>query len=155
MDKHCDYIKGLLGTVTVSTIHQRLRDEQKLQVSISSFRRWVHATLPHEAAKSQFTVLREDVAPGEEAQIDYGFLGQWTDPRTGKRHRVWVFVMVLLCSRHGRDRWGAPAGSLPVEVPWTASGAATGVRVTAPVVLWIYFPLAASLSLEPAATFTL
>jgi hypothetical protein len=29
----------LLGTVTVSTIHQRLRDEHKLQVSISSFRR--------------------------------------------------------------------------------------------------------------------
>ncbi|MFG2586356.1 hypothetical protein [Streptomyces malaysiensis] len=59
IDKHRDYIKNLLGTVTVSTIHQRLRDEHKLQVSISSFRRWVHATLPDEAAKSQVTVLRD------------------------------------------------------------------------------------------------
>ncbi|MEU6768100.1 IS21 family transposase [Streptomyces sp. NPDC046853] len=100
IDKHRDYIKSLLGTVTVSTIHQRLRDEGKLKVSISSFRRWVHATLPDEVTRSQVTVLRDEVVPGEEAQIDYGFLGQWTNPRTGRRHRVWAFVMVLPCSRH-------------------------------------------------------
>lgn len=75
IDQHRDYIKSLLGTVTVSTIHQRLRDEHKLQVSISSFRRWVHATLPDEVAKSQVTVLRDDIEPGSEAQIDYGFPG--------------------------------------------------------------------------------
>jgi transposase len=100
IDEHRDYIKDLLGTVTVSTIHQRLRDEYKLKVSISSFRRWVHATLPDEVSRSQVTVLRDEVEPGEEAQIDYGFLGQWTNPRTGRRHRVWAFVMVLPCSRH-------------------------------------------------------
>lgn len=43
---------------------------------------------------------RDEVDPGSEAQIDYGFLGQWTNPRTGKRHRIWAFVMVLPCSRH-------------------------------------------------------
>ncbi|SOE24833.1 IS21 family transposase [Streptomyces sp. OK228] len=100
IDQHRDYIKELLGTVTVSTIHQRLRDEHKLKVSVSSFRRWVHATLPDEVSRSQVTVLRDEVEPGVEAQIDYGFLGQWTNPRTGKRHRVWAFVMVLPCSRH-------------------------------------------------------
>lgn len=46
IDKHRDYIKGLLGTVTVSTIHQRLRDEHGLTVSVSSLRRWIAATLP-------------------------------------------------------------------------------------------------------------
>ncbi|MFK0180539.1 hypothetical protein ACIQVR_31720 [Streptomyces xanthochromogenes] len=97
INQHRDYIESLLGTVT---IHQRLRDEHKLEVSISAFRRWVHATLSDRLRSSQVTVLREDVEPGEEAQIDYGFLGQWTDPRTGKRHRVWAFVMVLPCSRH-------------------------------------------------------
>jgi len=34
------------------------------------------------------------------AQIDYGHLGYWADPATGKRRRVWAFVMVLACSRH-------------------------------------------------------
>lgn len=100
IDQHRDYIKNLLGTVTVSTIHQRLRDEHKLDVSISSFRRWVHATLPDETTRSQVTVLRDNVEPGSEAQIDYGHLGQWTNPKTGKRHRIWAFVMVLPCSRH-------------------------------------------------------
>jgi hypothetical protein len=51
----------LLGTVTVSTIHQRPRDEHQLKVSISSFRRWVHATLPDEASRSQVTVLRDEI----------------------------------------------------------------------------------------------
>nr|WP_211264334.1 IS21 family transposase [Streptosporangium amethystogenes] len=100
IDKHRDYIKGLLGTVTVTTIHQRLRDEHGLKVSISSFRRWVHATLPEQVHRAQVTVLRQEIEPGAEAQIDYGFLGQWTNPRTGARHRIWAFVMVLPCSRH-------------------------------------------------------
>ncbi|MFG2219412.1 IS21 family transposase [Streptomyces sp. NPDC048685] len=100
IDQHRDYIKNLLGTVTVSTIHGRLRDEHKLDVPISSFRRWVHATLPDETTKSQVTVLRDDIEPGSEARIDYGHLGQWTNPRNGKRHRIWAFVMVLPCSRH-------------------------------------------------------
>ena len=46
------------------------------------------------------TVLREDPPPGEEAQIDYGYLGSWVDPVGGRRRRVWAFVMVLACSRH-------------------------------------------------------
>jgi transposase len=71
-----------------------------LKASISSFRRWVHENLPDEADRSKVTVLRDDVEPGSEAQIDYGFLGQWINPGTGKRHRIWAFVMVLPCSRH-------------------------------------------------------
>jgi len=46
------------------------------------------------------TVLRDDPPPGEEAQIDYGYLGSWTDPAAGsRRRRVWAFVMVLATSR--------------------------------------------------------
>ncbi|MGV4989024.1 IS21 family transposase [Streptomyces sp. NRAIS4] len=99
-DEHRDYISSLLGTVTVTTIHQRLRDERGVQASRSSLHRWIEATLPGETKRSQVTVLRDEVEPGSEAQIDYGFLGQWTNPRTGKRHRVWAFVMVLPASRH-------------------------------------------------------
>jgi hypothetical protein len=67
---------------------------------VSSLRRWTSAPLPEETRRSQVTVLRDDVEPGLEAQIDYGFLGQWINPRGGKRHRIWAFVMVLPCSRH-------------------------------------------------------
>ena len=45
-------------------------------------------------------VLRLDPpAPGQEAQVDYGQLGRWTDPATGRRHVVNAFAMVLCCSR--------------------------------------------------------
>ena len=40
------------------------------------------------------------MAPGSEAQIDYGRLGMWFDPVSGRRVAVWAFVMVLACSRH-------------------------------------------------------
>ena len=39
------------------------------------------------------------VEPGSEAQIDYGELGMWLDPATGRRVAVWVFAMILSCSR--------------------------------------------------------
>ncbi|MFB7089152.1 hypothetical protein [Streptomyces sp. NPDC056296] len=99
IEQHRDHVLELLNTCTVTTIHQRLRDEHKLKASLTAFRRWVHENLPDEAARSKVTVLRENVEPGSEAQIDYGFLGQWVNPNTGKRHRIWAFVMVLPASR--------------------------------------------------------
>jgi transposase len=92
IEPHREDVKSLLETPTVTTIHQRLRDEGKLKVSLSTFRRWVHENLPDEVARSKVTVLRDDVEPGSEAQIDYGFLGQWINPTTVKRHRIWAFV---------------------------------------------------------------
>jgi transposase len=99
--EHRDYIVAQLEAgVTVSTIHQRLRDERGLAASVASLRRYVAANLPEEARRAQVTVLRLDPAePGQEAQVDYGQLGRWTDPRSGRKHTVNVFAMVLCCSR--------------------------------------------------------
>ena len=55
---------------------------------------------PDAAGASRVTVPRPEVPAGEEAQVDYGFLGSWQDPATGRVRRVWAFVMVLACSRH-------------------------------------------------------
>lgn len=98
--KHHDYIKSMLAVVTMATIHQRLVSEHGLDVSVASLRRYVRANLPEENRRAQVTVLREDPPAGEEAQIDYGYLGSWVDPVSGLRRRVWAFVMVLACSRH-------------------------------------------------------
>src|SRR5215472_14015387 len=82
-------------------IHQRLREERGLAVSVASLRRYVAANLPEETRRSQVKVLRPwPVQPGAEAQIDYGRLGRWADPVAGKLVTVWAFVMVLACSRH-------------------------------------------------------
>jgi len=100
--EHHEYIAAQLkADVTMATIHQRLRDERGLAVSVASFRRYVAANLPEETRRSQVRVLRPYPAePGAEAQIDYGQLGRWLDPRTGKTQVIWAFAMVLACSRH-------------------------------------------------------
>ena len=49
--------------------------------------------------KSRSRCPRGAVEPGSEAQIDYGKLGMWFDPDSGRRVAVWVFAMILSCSR--------------------------------------------------------
>jgi len=100
IDAQRERIGDMLATNTVTTVHQRLRDEHGLTVGISSFRRYVGSEFPDQSLRDRVTVLRPDVEAGEEAQIDYGHLGSWLDPATGRVRRVWAFVMVLACSRH-------------------------------------------------------
>jgi transposase len=95
-----DHIAALLETTTVATIHQRLRDEHGLRVSTSSLRRYIRTEFAEQAAAEEATVLRDDPPPGEEAQLDYGHLGRWLDPRSGAHRRVWGFTMTLSFSRH-------------------------------------------------------
>ncbi len=100
IDAHRERIGAMLATNTVTTVHQRLRDEHSLAVGISAFRAYAAAAFPDEAARTRVTVLRPEVAPGAEAQIDYGFLGSWLDPISSKVRRVWAFVMTLAASRY-------------------------------------------------------
>ena len=62
IDVHRERIGPMLGTNTVTTVHQRLRDEHGLAASIASFRRYVRVEFAGEVAASKVTVLRPDVA---------------------------------------------------------------------------------------------
>jgi transposase len=61
---------------------------------------WISANLAEEVTREKVTVARGPVPPGSEAQIDYGRLGMWFDPVSGRRVAVWAFVMVLAHSRY-------------------------------------------------------
>jgi transposase len=100
IDPFRDDIEKMLETNTVTTVHQRLRDERGLTVGVTSFRRYCWEIFPDTRARQQVTVLRPEVPPGEEAQIDYGYLGTFFDPVIGRLRRVWAFIMVLAFSRH-------------------------------------------------------
>jgi transposase len=97
---HRELIGAMLATNTVTTVHQRLRDEHGLAVGLTSFRRFCWAEFPDEALRQRVRVPRPAGEPGDEAQIDYGYLGRWRDPLAGRWRRVWAFVMVLAFSRH-------------------------------------------------------
>lgn len=99
---HHEFIAAQLRAgVRMSTIHQRLVDEHGLAVSVASLRRYVHANIAEEARRVEVTVRAlAPAAAGEQAQVDYGRLGTWTDPASGRPRTVWAFVMVLAFSRH-------------------------------------------------------
>ena len=99
LEAHRELITKMLETNTVATVHQRLRDEHGLRVSVTSLRRYVWQAFPDRRRRAA-TLLRPLVPPGEEAQIDYGYLGRWLDPVGNRIRRVWAFVVVLACSRH-------------------------------------------------------
>ncbi len=97
---HHDTIKEALKQTTVMTCWQRLREDPGLKASYSSFYRYVRKHLSEVVERSSLTVRRPDPPPGEESQLDYGYLGLWENPLTGRRHRLWVFANVLSCCRH-------------------------------------------------------
>ncbi len=97
---HYDWIeKQLAVPVTVATIAQRLRDDHLVEVSESTVRPYIAATFAEKSVEYKVTVPRGAVEPGSEAQIDYGKLGMWFAPASGRRVAVWVFAMILSCSR--------------------------------------------------------
>jgi transposase len=77
-------------------IWQLLVDEHDFAGSYSSVKRFLRRLAPSEVR----AMLRLEVAPGEEAQVDFGYGGKFIDPETGHLGRAWAFVMTLSCSRH-------------------------------------------------------
>jgi transposase len=93
-------IRTALATTKASTIWQRLRDDKGVKVSQPSFYRYLSCFLTDVWKKPRISVRRDDPPPGDEAQIDFGYLGMWQDPKTGKRYRLWAFALILSFSRH-------------------------------------------------------
>lgn len=76
-------------------IFQRL-SERGYTGSYSSVRRFVHHLRPAEPS----VVARVHSAPGEEAQVDFGGVGQLYDPVSKRLRPAHVFVATLCYSRH-------------------------------------------------------
>jgi len=82
--------------VEMVAVWQHLQDDYQYPGSYSSVRRFVN--------KMQSTdpevFVRVHTAPGEEAQVDFGGVGQLYDPNSGRLRRAHVFVASLCYSRH-------------------------------------------------------
>jgi transposase len=79
----------------VAAIHQRLK-ERGYAGSYGSVYRFVRRLDPQHPTAT----VRVERAPGEEAQVDFGFAGRMIDPATGSLRKTWAFVMTLSWSRH-------------------------------------------------------
>src|SRR5262249_8010675 len=67
-------------------IWQILIDQHGFTGSYSAIKRFLRRLAPpHDGA-----TVRLEVAPGDEAQVDFGFAGQFFDPETNRVRRAWV-----------------------------------------------------------------
>jgi transposase len=96
-----DYLEPRIGTVPLSVLHQRLRDEHGLQASWRTFHRYVRVQWPERLNPLPRTTIRlDDPPPGEEAQVDFFYVGPWFDPVVGRRRKLYALLMTLSHSRH-------------------------------------------------------
>lgn len=90
-----------VGQVHLRVRHQRLRDEQGLTARWGTFYRYVARHWPDRLRTApRVTVRRDDPPPGEEAQVDFFYVGVWDDPEAGRRRKLYAFLMTLSHSRH-------------------------------------------------------
>lgn len=81
--------------VEISAIKARL-EERGFGGSYMAVYRFVRQLEPIEPD----VTVRVETAPGEEAQVDFGYAGRMIDPETGEIRKTWAFVMTLAWSRH-------------------------------------------------------
>jgi len=83
--------------MTIRQVSRLLRENHELDVSYMSVYRYVRSRIQ---PKSESVTVRLHTEPGQQAQVDFGYVGLMVDPETGKRRKTWVFIMILSYSRH-------------------------------------------------------
>jgi len=96
---HEERIKNWVEEDVLSSelIHQRLIQDYGLKVSYATVNRCARQFRPQVKGES-FVPMHS--ALGEEAQVDFGYLGLFQMP-DGSSCKIWVFCMVLARSRYG------------------------------------------------------
>lgn len=87
--------KYLDREVAKTVIWRKLREEYGYTGSYSSVKRYCRRLKPQDPQG----YCRVETSPGEQAQVDFGYVGMCRDEK-GKLRKVWVFVMTLSWSRH-------------------------------------------------------
>jgi len=107
----------------LTKIYRRLRS-QGLAVSYSTLYRFAQTACGFGAPT--VTVRVAESPPGEAAEVDFGLLGYWTDPATGRRRQVHGLLVTLCYSRyaflHVTLRQDLPALLDGLEAAWAFFG---------------------------------
>jgi transposase len=82
--------------VEIAAIRARLEERHGPPISYSAVWRLVRRLEPTVPE----AMVRVEVLPGAEGQVDFGYGGLLLDPVSGTPRRSWVFVVVLSFSRH-------------------------------------------------------
>jgi transposase len=83
--------------MTAKQVMRLLVERHALKVSYASVLRYVGDEF--HPGKPEATVHLE-TEPGDEAQVDFGYVGRMRDPESGKDRKTWCFIITLSYSRH-------------------------------------------------------
>jgi transposase len=99
VEPYHEKIKGWLeeANMTIQQVYRLLREQSDFDVSYSSVYRYVRSRIE---PRPPVVTVRLHTEAGEQAQVDFGYVGLMKDPETGKRRKAWAFVMILSYSRH-------------------------------------------------------
>ncbi len=99
-------VEVLLGKgLTPRAIFDRIRlntnrsGQWRFGGSYSAVKRFARRIKREHGALPEEVVIPINTAPGQEAQVDFGYAGRLYDPAKGVMRRAWVFVMLLCHSR--------------------------------------------------------
>jgi transposase len=76
----------------------RLFKEEGIKVSEGSLRRYIKENF--DDLTSSASTVHLEIEPGEQAQVDFGYVGLMKDPSSGKMRKAWAFIMTLSYSRY-------------------------------------------------------
>jgi len=85
------------ANMTIQQVYRLLCEQPGFDVSYSSVYRYVRSRIE---PRTPTPTVRLHTEPGQQAQVDFGYVGLMTDPETGKLRKAWAFVMILSYSRH-------------------------------------------------------
>jgi hypothetical protein len=95
LDPYEEQIKEWVGKKYSLIVIHKMLASQGVSLSESTVRRWIHRQFPHLPSP----VITRATTPGEVMEVDYGYLGAFWDPKSGKLRKVWFFSGRL---RHSR-----------------------------------------------------
>lgn len=101
VEAHRAFIEGKASEGLGPTAIHGLLEEQVTGFtgSLSAVKRMVARWKRDHRVTAEDVAIPVHTAPGQQAQVDFGYVGKLQDPVTGKRRKAWVFVMVLSHSR--------------------------------------------------------
>jgi transposase len=91
--------------VGAQAIYDRLRQEHEtFRGSLSAVKRMCRAVVRERGIRAADVAIPIETLPGQEAQVDFGYVGKLYDSAEGRLRKAYVFVMVLGYSRHQFSR---------------------------------------------------
>lgn len=101
VEAYADAIMGHMNRgIGPTAIHALLREDHAgFNGSLSAVKRLYKRLKRARGPAASDVAIPVHTESGQQAQVDFGFVGRLVDPETGKQRKAWVFVMVLSHSR--------------------------------------------------------